>query len=142
MSVDKPSLNSLSRRSFGLPVLKLLTEDSSINFGLLMEKLQISKKGLYITLKDLEEDGLIVKERIGKKTFIKITKEGEIALVQQIQHTQENQGLIEEIVEETLVQLEEEGIISQEWSESDHKEFIAKLKTTLLNKRAVSGDQD
>ncbi|MFW9856307.1 MAG: hypothetical protein ACFFFG_14740 [Candidatus Thorarchaeota archaeon] len=142
MSVENHSLKSLSRRSFGLPLLKILTEESIINFGSLMEKLQISKKGLYITLKDLEDDGLVVRERRGKKTFVKITPKGEDALLQHFESSREESSLIEEIIDQTLIQLEEEGIISQEWSETDYHDFVAKLKSTLLNKRAISGEEE
>ncbi|MFW9777659.1 MAG: hypothetical protein ACFFE8_02315 [Candidatus Heimdallarchaeota archaeon] len=142
MSVEKNSLKSLSRRSYGLPLLQILTEESSINFGSLMEKLQISKKGLYITLKDLEDDGLVVRERVGKKTFVKITPRGEDALLQHFESHHEESSLVEEIIEQTLIQLEEEGMISQEWSESDYNEFIAKLKSTLLSKRGISGKEE
>jgi predicted transcriptional regulator len=122
---------SLERRSLGTPILELLTQSSNLTFGKIMESLKTSKKGLYLALIDLEQDGLIQRYKRGKYTYVKITSEGKRALLSYSSKTENSMNLVDQILNETINQLEKEGLILPEWDEVKRKEFIKKIKITI-----------
>ncbi|MFX1506577.1 MAG: hypothetical protein ACFFDC_10790 [Promethearchaeota archaeon] len=122
---------SLERRSLGIPILELLTQSSNMTFGKIMENLKISKKGLYLALIDLEQDGLIQRYKRGKYTYVKITSEGKQALLSYSTKEEDSANLVDQILNETINQLEKEGLILPEWDEVRREEFIKKLKVSL-----------
>ncbi|MFW9903806.1 MAG: hypothetical protein ACFFFH_05700 [Candidatus Thorarchaeota archaeon] len=122
---------SLERRSFGIPILELLTQSSNLTFGKIMESLKTSKKGLYLALIDLEQDGLIQRYKRGKFTYVKITSKGKQALLSYSSSTEDSTNLVDQILNETINQLEKEGLILPEWDEVKRKDFIKKLKVSL-----------
>ena len=122
---------SLERRSLGIPILELLTQSRNLTFGKIMENLKISKKGLYLALIDLEQDGLIQRYKRGKYTYAKITSEGKQALLSHSSKVEDSTNLVDQILNETIDQLEKEGLFLPEWDEVKRKEFIKKLKVTL-----------
>jgi DNA-binding HxlR family transcriptional regulator len=122
---------SLERRSLGISILELLTQNSKMTFGKIMENLKISKKGLYLALIDLEQDGLIQRRKRGKYTYVKITSEGKQALLSYSSKVEDSENLVDKILNETINHLEKEGVILPEWDEVQRKEFIKKLKATL-----------
>jgi DNA-binding HxlR family transcriptional regulator len=122
---------SLERRSLGIPILELLAQSSNMTFGKIMKNLKISKKGLYLALIDLEKDGLIHRYKRGKYTYVKITSEGKQALLSYSSKGKDSANLVDQILNETINQLEKEGLILPEWDEVKRKEFIKKLKVTI-----------
>ncbi|MFX1250216.1 MAG: helix-turn-helix transcriptional regulator [Promethearchaeota archaeon] len=134
MSTNKvqETWSSLERRSYSIPILELLAEQGDqVTFGSIMERLKISKRGLFLTLIDLEKDGLITRSKLGRSTYVAITTKGKNILIKQATHEKNAEGLVEQIVRETLVQLEKEGIITAEWSDKDYQEFIKKLQVSV-----------
>jgi DNA-binding HxlR family transcriptional regulator len=128
---DNVNYNSLTRRGFSLPILKFLTTDSeNLTFGKIMEKLNISKRGLSLTLKDLEKDGLIKRSKIGRKSFVSITLKGRV-VVESYPLRKKKSEIIEEALDATVRQLENERIISSDWDAKDREEFIEKLKKSI-----------
>lgn len=123
--------SSLERRSLGIPILELLTHNSDVTFGKIMESLKASKKGLYLALCDLEQDGLIKRYKRGRCTYVKITSKGKQALLNYSPLEEGATGLIDQILDETINQLEKEGIIPTEWNEAQREEFIRKLKNSV-----------
>jgi DNA-binding MarR family transcriptional regulator len=123
--------SSINRRSSAIPILELLTQNTELSFGQIMEKIKISKKGLYLTLSDLEKDGLIKRKKSGKFTIVNITKEGEQALITLFTAENEQDGLIDQILNETILCLKKEGILSSDWNEKQKSDFISKMKSTL-----------
>jgi DNA-binding HxlR family transcriptional regulator len=129
--MSSKSWTSLKRRSLGIPILELLIQTSNLTFGKIMESLKTSKKGLYLALIDLEQDGLIQRFRRGRYTYVKITSEGKKAVLDYSSLREGTPTLIDQILDETITQLEKEGIISQKWDNVKRTEFINKLKMTL-----------
>ena len=125
------SWSSLERRSLGIPLLELLAQSDNLTFGKIMERLKTSKKGLYLALIDLEKDGLIERSKRGKYTYVKITTEGKQALLHNLTFKEGSSSLVDQILEETINQLEKEGIISSEWDAKQRREFINKLKDAI-----------
>jgi len=127
---------SLTQREFSLGILKFITDENSpINFGLIMEKLMISKRALYLTLKDLETDRLITQTKVGRKSIIEITDEGRNALLNLNLHEDEQKELVyQSVIESTVSQLENEGIISKEWSSEERSAFIKKISDSIISK--------
>lgn len=123
--------SSLERRSLGIPILELLTHSSDVTFGKIMERLKTSKKGLYLALRDLEQDGLIKRYKRGRCTYVNITSEGKQALLNNSSLEEGTTGLVDQILEETINQLGKEGIIPTEWNEMQRQEFIKKLKNSI-----------
>ena len=123
--------SSVNRRSSAIPILELLTQNTDLSFGQIMEKIKISKKGLYLTLSDLEKDGLIKRKKSGKFTIVNITEEGQQALITFSIAKNEQDGLIDQILNETIRCLKTEGIISSDWNEEQKSDFISKIKSTL-----------
>ena len=108
---NEANYDSLNRRGYSLPILKYLTQESGkITFGTIMEKLNISKRGLFLTLNDLEKDGLIEKSKIGRNSYISITLKGRV-LLESSPSQKKSVELIEEALRATVIQLEKEGII-------------------------------
>ena len=95
-----------------------------------MEELNISKRGLSLTLNDLENDGLIERSKIGRKSFVSITSKG-INVVESLKLVKDNSKIIDETLNATVKQLEVEGIISSDWNNEDKAEFIEKLKKSI-----------
>ena len=128
---NEANYDSLNRRGYSLPILKYLTQESGkITFGTIMEKLNISKRGLFLTLNDLEKDGLIEKSKIGRNSYISITLKGRV-LLESSPSQKKSVELIEEALRATVIQLEKEGIISSNWTPTDRQEFIEKLKNSI-----------
>lgn len=130
MSVDQ-HWSSLERRSLGIPILELLTHNNNVTFGNIMESLKTSKKGLYLALCDLEQDGLITRYKRGRCTYVKITPEGKQALINYSSLEEGTTGLVDQILNETINLLGKEGIIPTEWTEAQRQEFIRKLKNSV-----------
>ncbi|MHA2105764.1 MAG: hypothetical protein ACW981_20245 [Candidatus Hodarchaeales archaeon] len=133
MSIPKNNANydSLTRRGYSLPILKYLTTESeNITFGKIMEQLNISKRGLSLTLNDLENDGLIERSKIGRQSFVSITLKGRV-ITESLPHRKKNSEIIKEALDDTIKQLEIEGIISSDWNQRDREEFIEKLKKSI-----------
>lgn len=130
---NKTDYNSLSRRGYSLPILTFLSSKSSdMTFGKIMEKLNISKRGLSLTLNDLENDGLIKRDKIGRKSFVSITSKG-ISVVESFSLENTNSKIIDKTLNATVKQLEVEGIISSDWTNEDREEFIEKLKKSITD---------
>jgi DNA-binding HxlR family transcriptional regulator len=128
---DKVKFDSLTRRGYSLPILKFLTTESeNITFGKIMEKLNISKRGLSLTLNDLESDGLIERSKIGRQSFVSITLKGRV-VTESLPLRKKNSEIIEEALDATVRRLEDEGIISPDWNTNDREEFIEKLKISI-----------
>jgi len=123
--------SSLERRSLGIPILELLTQNNNVTFGEIMESLKTSKKGLYLALRDLEQDGLIKRYKRGRCTYVKITSEGKQALLNYSSLEKGTTGLVDQILDETINQLGKEGIIPTEWNETQRQAFIRKLKNSV-----------
>ena len=122
---------SLIRHNAGIPILQfVLDEPSPVNFGLLLKKLEISKRSLYITLKDLESEDLITQTKIGRKSIISITEKGRQALINS-SSSKDDEELFQSVIESTVRQLEAEGIISKDWSPEDRGKFIEKLSKSI-----------
>ena len=95
-----------------------------------MEDLNISKRGLSLTLNDLETDGLIVRSKIGRKSFVSITSKGK-EIIESSSLQKKNTDIINETLNATVRQLEAESIISSDWDPEDREEFIKKLKKSI-----------
>jgi DNA-binding MarR family transcriptional regulator len=95
-----------------------------------MEQLNISKRGLSLTLNDLENDGLIERSKIGRQSFVSITLKGRV-ITESLPHRKKNSEIIKEALDDTIKQLEIEGIISSDWNQRDREEFIEKLKKSI-----------
>lgn len=122
---------SLIRHNSGLSILQfVLDKPSPVNFGLLLEQLKISKRSLYITLKDLESEELITQTKIGRKSIISITDKGKKAL-NSFNASKDNKDLYQSVIESTVKQLEAEGIISKDWSPEERVKFIEKLSKSI-----------
>lgn len=110
-----------------------------------MQQLKISKKGLFLTLKDLEIDELIVRKRKGRRTYVTLAPKGKQALIEHSIKEQETGSLIDQIVNETITLLEKEGNISAQLSSEHRQEFIKKLKSSVaeqLSSRSVSKERN
>ena len=129
--------DSLFRHEYGLPILQMIIDENiPLNFSMIMEKLKISKRGLYMTLKDLEAENLIIQTKIGRKSFISITETGKSAIENfSLTKTYEKKNRFQEIIDSTLAQLEKEGIISNKWTPKDKKDFIEKLSKSIKNQK-------
>ena len=144
MSYTSVNPASLDRRSYGIPILELLGCEDQLTFGSLMERLNISKKGLFLTLKDLEIDELIVREKKGRQTYVTLTPKGKQVLLQHSIRKQEAGSLIDQIVNETISLLEKEGSLSKQISTDHRKEFINKLKLSVaeqLSSKSVNEER-
>ena len=129
---------SLIHHEFSIEILKLISDQRQlVNFGSIMEQLGISKRALYLTLKDLESEDLITQTKQGRKSIISLTEEGKNALVDLNQQSKKNkeEALIDyqAIIETTIKQLESEGIISKDWTAFERKEFIKKLSSSIIS---------
>jgi DNA-binding HxlR family transcriptional regulator len=124
-------LHSLERRSFSFPILEILGCEEQITFGSLLQQLDISKKGLFLTLKDLEIDGIIERRKKGGCTFVMLTPEGKIALIHYSNMNKNTGSITDQIVNETIYLLEQEGKISVDWSSGSRQEFINKIKFSI-----------
>ena len=134
---DKSSqYDSLIRHNFGFPILEFVSnENNPVNFSLLMEKLKISKRALYMTLKDLESEDLIMQTKVGRKSIISITNKGKEALLfYSLSKEDQKQNMYKSVIETTVKQLENEGIISKDWSPRERSEFIKKLSDSIYAK--------
>ena len=129
--------DSLFRHEYGLSILQMIIDEKiPLNFSMIMEKLKISKRGLYMTLKDLEAENLIIQTKIGRKSFISITETGKTAIETFSRESElEKKGRFQEIINSTIAQLEKEGIISSEWTSKDRKDFIDKLTKSIKNQQ-------
>ena len=96
-----------------------------------MEKLQISKRGLFLTLKDLTDDGLIMRDKRGRNTIISISPKG----MNFLRSNRENDtDIVEQTFLTTIQQLEENGLISEDWDEETKDEFLTKIRQEIRNK--------
>jgi predicted transcriptional regulator len=135
-SKDVQFYDSLTRREFGLDILRMVSNvNIPPNFKLIMEKLNISKRALSLTLKDLEKDKLIIQTRIGRKSIVSITDLGISTLENYLPTKSDKQTyVIKEIINATISQMELEGL-TKDWTAKKRKDFIKKLADTLINQQ-------
>lgn len=103
-----------------------------MHFGKLQAELKVSKRTLYLTLSDLEEEGLIRKTKKGRHSFVSITEKGQETLLNIMETGEDTDSIIDEIVNRTITQLEEEGVIKSTMSQEDKDAFVRKLKASIF----------
>ena len=135
-SDKKLQYDSLIRHNSGIPILQyVLEEKDPVNFGLILQKLNISKRSLYMTLKDLEAENLVTQTKVGRKSIISLTEKGKEALqIISSPPTSQKLNSYKEVIETTVKKLEAEGIISKEWSPKEKADFIKKLSESITPK--------
>lgn len=131
ISSDSNNWDSLTKRGKSVSILQYLSQEKEFTFGELMEQFKISKRGLYLTLKDLETDKLISKHKLGRNTLIKITKEGKHA-IKNYKPPISNDDIIEKTFQNTIEQLEQAKLIPEEWDKETKEEFLKKIKDEVI----------
>jgi DNA-binding MarR family transcriptional regulator len=127
------STEVFQRRSFSIPILEyLFREDEEVYFGKIQDELKISKRTLYLTLSDLEKEGLIRKTTKGRFSIISITEKGQKALLSFAEKNEDVENIIDQIVTKTIIQLEKEGLIKSSMSQENKEDFIKKLKSSIF----------
>ncbi|MFW9851080.1 MAG: helix-turn-helix transcriptional regulator [Candidatus Thorarchaeota archaeon] len=120
------------RRSFSMPILAYLMQEEEMPFGKLQAELKVSKRTLYLTLSDLEREGLIRKIKRGRHSVISITGKGQEVLLTTMEQDREEEDIVNEIVTKTITQLEEEGVLKPTMSQEDKDAFVKKLKKSIF----------
>ncbi|MFW9786773.1 MAG: transcriptional regulator [Candidatus Thorarchaeota archaeon] len=128
------------RRSFSMPILAYLMQEEETHFGELQAELKVSKRTLYLTLSDLEREGLVRRTKKGRYSVFSITEKGQRALLTTMKKTQDVEDIVDEIVTRTIAQLEGEGVIKSTMSQEDKDAFVKKLKKSIFMKITLNMD--
>ena len=73
---------TLDRRTFAVSLLDELASEGELTFGELLGTVGSSRATLATTLVELDSEGLVLKRRLGRRTFYTITSEGARALTE------------------------------------------------------------
>jgi DNA-binding transcriptional ArsR family regulator len=73
---------TLERRTFAVSLLDELATEGEQTFGELLDTVGASRATLSMTLVELGEEGLVLKRRLGRRTFYTITDNGARALTE------------------------------------------------------------
>lgn len=73
---------TLDRRTFAVSLLDELATEGELTFGELLGTVGSSRATLATTLVELDSEGLVLKRRLGRRTFYTITPDGARALTE------------------------------------------------------------
>ena len=73
---------TLERRTFAVSLLDELASEGELTFGELLRTVGSSRATLATTLVELNQEGLVFKRRLGRRTFYTITPDGARALTE------------------------------------------------------------
>lgn len=73
---------TLERRTFAVSLLDELASEGELTFGELLQTVGSSRATLATTLVELNQEGLVFKRRLGRRTFYTITSDGAKALTE------------------------------------------------------------
>jgi DNA-binding transcriptional ArsR family regulator len=73
---------TLERRTFAVSLLDELASEGELTFGELLTTVGSSRATLATTLVELNQEGLVFKRRLGRRTFYTITSDGARALTE------------------------------------------------------------
>ena len=73
---------TLERRTFAVSLLDELASEGELTFGELLQTVGSSRATLATTLVELNQEGLVLKRRLGRRTFYTITPGGARALTE------------------------------------------------------------
>ena len=103
-----------------------------------MENLKISKRGLSLTLADLESQGYIERSKRGRNTYVSITIKG-LDVLDTIQiHITTKDAQLAEIVKRTVHELEIVGLIKKEWTSEEREVMIERIRQAIVRSRDLT----